>query len=254
MLVSKQSGAPGWTFHPVLATTSETPETSSQREFVCPRKMWKQLWSPLQSLESAFLHLRNREFSKETEKKEPQVIWAEPFINVAWSLSSPLKFGSCLQILNSLSKKGGKEKPSYIPVSSDPAAPEVKYYRVLAVNQVELQCSSPAASPLTSVSVLTPMGITARLRDRRKPSSGLGLVQKVRHSGWLTWNWIHFLVECLCSLCSLEEQPWKEQLLINHMPPHHSPLYLGEDGRGGSNTRTTAIESLLTSTPLHCHL
>lgn len=32
-----------------------------------------------------------------------------------------------------------------------------------------------------------------------------------------------------------------------------SSLHLGEDGRGESNKRTTAIESLLTSTPSHCH-
>lgn len=32
-----------------------------------------------------------------------------------------------------------------------------------------------------------------------------------------------------------------------------SSLYLGEDSWGESNERTTAIESLLASTPLHCH-
>lgn len=123
-----------------------------------------------------------------------------------------------------------KEKASYIPVCSDPAAPEVKYYQALSLNQVNqvyllrykqrhtLSSSThrtnnyihdhslviifisfsifPKAKwrslsgDRLNEALLTTMGITARLRNRKKPSSGLGLVQKLRHSAWLTWNWI----------------------------------------------------------------
>lgn len=172
----------------------------------------------------------------------------------------------------------------------------------------------PLSGDRLNEALMTTTGITARLRNTKKPSGGLGLLQKARHSGWLAWNWIcsdpsswiwqnegmkqeglrpasryflgksqrsdaHIVVLRIkhgkkgCSLTTYYTQPvflyfsffpfsrlfpiQGRTLHVKQSSYVHrecltalwvSSLYLGDN-----NKRTTAMESLLTSPPLHCH-
>lgn len=244
MLVSKQSGAPFDRFLQFSTTTSEMPETPSQRAFVCPRKKWTQLWSPLQSLEGALLHGRNRDFSKDAGKKDPNpsgwslssmshevraLVWNLGLVFIDSILLEFVKGNNILhpskswtscsrgQAWTSMAFNSGvapvlsssssdtfdvcqcsdllKSKQRHTLSSSTHRTNNYVRQHSLAIISISFNVftkerwRSLSADGLNEA-LLSTMGIGASLGNRKKPSSGPVWVQKVGHSGWLTWNWI----------------------------------------------------------------